>query len=123
MTEPAKGTAYFPAIEKKYGRPVTHWQDLLRRGPLPGRCPTSRCDAPSASAAATVCSWSPGLSVRHVQVHPVEADLLGGSADEPQADLRVGAGQQDCSASSTGSRPGRPHKGTWCCRTSGGAYT
>ncbi|GAA0805077.1 DUF4287 domain-containing protein [Spirilliplanes yamanashiensis] len=31
MTVPAKGTAYFPAIEKRYGKPIAHWQELLRR--------------------------------------------------------------------------------------------
>ena len=29
MSEPVKGSAYFPAIEKKYGRPISHWQQLL----------------------------------------------------------------------------------------------
>lgn len=28
--EPAKGPAsYFPSIEKKYGRPIHHWQKLV----------------------------------------------------------------------------------------------
>ncbi|MFG2756962.1 DUF4287 domain-containing protein [Streptomyces wuyuanensis] len=26
--------AYFPSIEKKYGRPVAHWQELIRSSPL-----------------------------------------------------------------------------------------
>lgn len=30
MTTPPPGTAYFPAIEQKYGMPISHWQDLLR---------------------------------------------------------------------------------------------
>jgi hypothetical protein len=30
VTQQPQGTAYFPAIEKKYGQPVSHWQDLLR---------------------------------------------------------------------------------------------
>ncbi len=30
MTHPPQGMAYFPAIEKKYGKPISHWQDLLR---------------------------------------------------------------------------------------------
>ncbi len=30
MDQPVRGSAYFPAIEKKYGKPVTYWQDLLR---------------------------------------------------------------------------------------------
>ena len=30
MTEVPKGSAYFPAIEKEYGQPIVHWQDLLR---------------------------------------------------------------------------------------------
>ena len=29
MTEPAQGSAYFPSIEKKYGHPISHWQELL----------------------------------------------------------------------------------------------
>jgi len=29
---PIKGPAsYFPSIEKKYGRPVSEWQDLVRK--------------------------------------------------------------------------------------------
>lgn len=29
---PVKGPAsYFPSIEKKYGRPIAEWQDLLRQ--------------------------------------------------------------------------------------------
>jgi len=28
-----KGPAsYFPSIEKKYGQPIAHWQDIVRRG-------------------------------------------------------------------------------------------
>ncbi|MEU3713976.1 DUF4287 domain-containing protein [Streptomyces catenulae] len=35
MTEAVKGPAsYFPSIEKKYGRPIGHWQDLIRASPL-----------------------------------------------------------------------------------------
>ena len=35
MTEPVKGPAsYFPSIEKKYGRPVSEWQELIRSSPL-----------------------------------------------------------------------------------------
>lgn len=32
MTDkPVQGPAsYFPSIEKKYGRPISHWQDLVR---------------------------------------------------------------------------------------------
>ena len=30
MSEPVQGSAYFPSIEKKYGRPISYWQDLLR---------------------------------------------------------------------------------------------
>jgi hypothetical protein len=30
MTNPVQGTAYFPAIEKKYGKPISYWQQLLR---------------------------------------------------------------------------------------------
>ena len=30
--EPVKGPAsYFPSIEKKYGRPIAEWQELLRQ--------------------------------------------------------------------------------------------
>jgi len=35
MTEAVKGPAsYFPSIEKKYGRPIGHWQDRIRASPL-----------------------------------------------------------------------------------------
>ncbi len=35
--EPIKGPAsYFPSIEKKYGRPIGEWQDLVR-GALPAK--------------------------------------------------------------------------------------
>ncbi|MFI0240164.1 DUF4287 domain-containing protein [Streptomyces sp. NPDC016845] len=35
MTATAKGPAsYFPSIEKKYGQPVSHWQELIRSSPL-----------------------------------------------------------------------------------------
>ncbi|MEV0991160.1 DUF4287 domain-containing protein [Streptomyces sp. NPDC049949] len=35
MSEPVKGPAsYFPSIEKKYGRPVAEWKDLIRASPL-----------------------------------------------------------------------------------------
>lgn len=31
MTEPVKGPAsYFPSIEKKYGRPIAEWKELIR---------------------------------------------------------------------------------------------
>ncbi|MEU2261178.1 DUF4287 domain-containing protein [Streptomyces sp. NPDC019645] len=31
----AKGPAgYFPSIERKYGRPVAQWQELIRSSPL-----------------------------------------------------------------------------------------
>lgn len=30
--EPIKGPAsYFPSIEKKYGQPISHWKDLVRK--------------------------------------------------------------------------------------------
>lgn len=33
MTEPVKGPAsYFPSIEKKYGQPIAHWQQVVRSG-------------------------------------------------------------------------------------------
>jgi hypothetical protein len=35
MTEKTKGPAsYFPSIEKKYGEPIGHWQELIRRSEL-----------------------------------------------------------------------------------------
>ncbi|WP_247701267.1 DUF4287 domain-containing protein [Streptomyces sp. RM72] len=35
MTAAVKGPAsYFPSIEKKYGRPVAEWKDLIRSSPL-----------------------------------------------------------------------------------------
>lgn len=35
MTDAVKGPAgYFPSIEKKYGRPVAEWKDLIRSSPL-----------------------------------------------------------------------------------------
>ncbi|MFE5664321.1 DUF4287 domain-containing protein [Streptomyces niveus] len=35
MTAPAKGPAsYFPSIEKKYGRPIEEWKELIRASPL-----------------------------------------------------------------------------------------
>ncbi|GAA2319748.1 DUF4287 domain-containing protein [Streptomyces hawaiiensis] len=35
MTAPAKGPAsYFPSIEKKYGRPIADWRELIRASPL-----------------------------------------------------------------------------------------
>ncbi|MBU8539536.1 DUF4287 domain-containing protein [Falsiroseomonas tokyonensis] len=36
-TEPTKGPAsYFPSIEKTYGKPIAHWQELVRQR-LPAR--------------------------------------------------------------------------------------
>ena len=35
MTSPPKGPAsYFPSIEKKYGRPISEWKDLIRSSEL-----------------------------------------------------------------------------------------
>ncbi|MFE9169858.1 DUF4287 domain-containing protein [Streptomyces kebangsaanensis] len=35
MTATVKGPAsYFPSIEKKYGRPIAEWQDLIRSSSL-----------------------------------------------------------------------------------------
>ncbi len=35
MSAQVKGPAsYFPSIEKKYGRPVAEWKDLIRSSPL-----------------------------------------------------------------------------------------
>jgi hypothetical protein len=35
MTGPAKGpAAYFPSIEKKYGRPINEWLELIRSSEL-----------------------------------------------------------------------------------------
>ncbi|GEL23869.1 hypothetical protein PSU4_28230 [Pseudonocardia sulfidoxydans NBRC 16205] len=37
MTEPVKGPAsYFPSIEKKYGRPIAEWKDLIRASGVTG---------------------------------------------------------------------------------------
>lgn len=37
MTEPVKGPAsYFPSIEKKYGRPIAEWKDLIRGSGVTG---------------------------------------------------------------------------------------
>ncbi|MFB7447106.1 DUF4287 domain-containing protein [Streptomyces sp. NPDC056194] len=34
MTDAVKGPAgYFPSIEKKYGRPIAEWKDLIRSSP------------------------------------------------------------------------------------------
>ncbi|MEU5715639.1 DUF4287 domain-containing protein [Streptomyces sp. NPDC020403] len=35
MTDAVKGPAsYFPSIEKRYGRPVPEWKELIRTSPL-----------------------------------------------------------------------------------------
>ncbi|MGW7102456.1 DUF4287 domain-containing protein [Streptomyces sp. NPDC054838] len=35
MSAPVKGPAsYFPSIERKYGRPIAQWQELLWTSPL-----------------------------------------------------------------------------------------
>ncbi|EME22162.1 DUF4287 domain-containing protein [Rhodococcus triatomae] len=35
MAEPVKGPAsYFPSIEKKYGRPISEWEQLIRSSEL-----------------------------------------------------------------------------------------
>ncbi|MFE9924659.1 DUF4287 domain-containing protein [Streptomyces sp. NPDC005774] len=35
MTDTVKGPAsYFPSIEKKYGRSITEWKELIRSSPL-----------------------------------------------------------------------------------------
>jgi hypothetical protein len=35
MNETPKGPAsYYPSIEKKYGRPISEWQDMIRSSPL-----------------------------------------------------------------------------------------
>ncbi|WP_121064432.1 DUF4287 domain-containing protein [Chachezhania antarctica] len=34
MSEKVKGPAsYFPSIEKKYGRPISEWKDMIRARP------------------------------------------------------------------------------------------
>jgi uncharacterized protein DUF4287 len=33
-TQPKGPAAYFPSIEKKYGRPIAEWQELIRSSPL-----------------------------------------------------------------------------------------
>ena len=36
MTDNVRGPAsYFPSIEKKYGKPIPHWETLIRQSPLP----------------------------------------------------------------------------------------
>ena len=40
MTQPPQGSAYFPAIQRQYGRPISHWQDAL---------PTHRAQQPGAT--------------------------------------------------------------------------
>ncbi|MPY55096.1 DUF4287 domain-containing protein [Streptomyces sp. K1PN6] len=35
MSETVKGPAsYFPSIEKKYGRPIAEWKEIIRSSPL-----------------------------------------------------------------------------------------
>ena len=35
MSESVKGPAsYFPSIERKHGRPIAEWQELIRSSPL-----------------------------------------------------------------------------------------
>ncbi|WP_405798231.1 DUF4287 domain-containing protein [Streptomyces sp. NBC_01506] len=35
MTAPENGPAsYFPSIEKKYGRPIAEWKEMIRASPL-----------------------------------------------------------------------------------------
>ncbi|MEW2388876.1 DUF4287 domain-containing protein [Streptomyces venezuelae] len=34
QTAPKGPAAYFPSIEKKYGRPVAEWKDIIRASPL-----------------------------------------------------------------------------------------
>ncbi len=35
MSDTVNGPAsYFPSIEKKYGRPIAEWKDLIRSSPL-----------------------------------------------------------------------------------------
>lgn len=35
MNAPVKGPAsYFPSIEKKYGRPIAEWKEIIRMSPL-----------------------------------------------------------------------------------------
>lgn len=37
MTQPVKGPAsYFPSIEKKYGKPIAEWKDLIRGSGVTG---------------------------------------------------------------------------------------
>ena len=35
-TKPKGPASYFPSIEKKYGRPIAEWQQLVRESPLSG---------------------------------------------------------------------------------------
>ena len=40
MTERVTGPAYyFPSIEKKYGKPVSYWLDLISASPITGHKP------------------------------------------------------------------------------------
>lgn len=40
MTERVTGPAYyFPSIEKKYGKPISHWLRLIESSPLSGHKP------------------------------------------------------------------------------------
>lgn len=35
MSPTVKGAqSYFPSIEQKYGRPISHWEELIRASPL-----------------------------------------------------------------------------------------
>lgn len=35
MSSPEKGPAsYFPSIEKKYGRPIADWEEIIKASPL-----------------------------------------------------------------------------------------
>ncbi|MER5442876.1 DUF4287 domain-containing protein [Streptomyces sp. NPDC002790] len=34
MTSVKGPASYFPSIEKKYGQPVSHWQNAIRTSPL-----------------------------------------------------------------------------------------
>lgn len=35
MSSPEKGPAsYFPSIEKKYGRPIAEWEEIIKASPL-----------------------------------------------------------------------------------------
>lgn len=69
MTDAVKGpVSYFPSIEKKYGRPIAYWKDLIRSSPLTKHMElVNSGSSPSTdSATAMPTPLSPTLSPRAV---------------------------------------------------------